>query len=285
MSINMTRRQSYGIPNTRKLKFPDVGHTEVRRYAALGKALHRGNGYAFRYRGMISNAFNGVSSTADHLNQQRGEIEFTSTGPVVSSQNVMTYELIIRKRVFFAMCNGIGLLFSHYRALPSSLAQSQRLYRVPLPRDHQNISNSPAPARSEANTQTLQHTRLRCKVLTPDKFKVKSISYVMKYSGFRTAFAQHRVGKVQVRMGLSVYDPSLVGLWPISLRVIITTLFLRMPSLNSYLATAFPQIYPSVKISAPPQAPANKVKSLQIKIWRILSPGLAGPHEYRVSET
>ncbi|ENH69608.1 hypothetical protein FOC1_h10016908, partial [Fusarium oxysporum f. sp. cubense race 1] len=63
-----------------------------------------------------------------------------------------------------------------YRALPSSLAQSQRLYRVPLPRDHQNISNSPAPARSEANTQTLQHTRLRCKVLTPDKFKVKSIS-------------------------------------------------------------------------------------------------------------
>ncbi|KAJ9423144.1 hypothetical protein QL093DRAFT_2262106 [Fusarium oxysporum] len=66
---------------------------------------------------------------------------------------------------------------------------------------------------------------------------------------------------------------------------ICSTLFLRMPSLNSYLATAFPQIYPSVKISAPPQAPANKVKSLQIKIWRILSPGLAGPHEYRVSET
>ncbi|EXK33029.1 hypothetical protein FOXG_19144 [Fusarium oxysporum f. sp. lycopersici 4287] len=91
MSINMTRRQSYGIPNTRKLKFPDVGHTEVRRYAALGKALHRGNGYAFRYRGMISNAFNGVSNTADHLNQQRGEIEFTSTGPVVSSQNECHY--------------------------------------------------------------------------------------------------------------------------------------------------------------------------------------------------
>ncbi|KAJ0155246.1 Uncharacterized protein HZ326_2476 [Fusarium oxysporum f. sp. albedinis] len=74
-------------PGFLKLKFPDVGHTEVRRYAALGKALHRGNGYAFRYRGMISNAFNGVSNTADHLNQQRGEIEFTSTGPVVSSQN------------------------------------------------------------------------------------------------------------------------------------------------------------------------------------------------------
>jgi hypothetical protein len=36
---------------------------------------------------MIRNEFNGVSNTADHLKQKRGEIEFTSTGPVVSSQN------------------------------------------------------------------------------------------------------------------------------------------------------------------------------------------------------
>ncbi|KAF5257575.1 hypothetical protein FOXYS1_11890, partial [Fusarium oxysporum] len=63
-----------------------------------------------------------------------------------------------------------------------SLSPSLELSSVPtaipstVTRDHQNISNSPAPARSEANTQTLQHTRLRCKVLTPDKFKVKPIS-------------------------------------------------------------------------------------------------------------
>jgi hypothetical protein len=79
--------QSYAIPNTRKPKFPDVGYAEVRRYVALDQALHRGNGYAFRYRGMISNAFNGVLNTADHLNQHRGEIELTPTGPVASSQN------------------------------------------------------------------------------------------------------------------------------------------------------------------------------------------------------
>ncbi|EWG41787.1 hypothetical protein FVEG_03810 [Fusarium verticillioides 7600] len=63
------------------------------------------------------------------------------------------------------LCNDV------YVALPLYLAQSQRLYQVPLPRDHQNISNSPASVRSEANT--LQHTRLRCKVLTPDKVKDK----------------------------------------------------------------------------------------------------------------
>jgi len=79
------------------------------------------------------------------------------------------------------------------RTLPSSLAQSQRLYRVPLPRDRQNISNNPAPARSEANTPT-HAAPMQGSYPRQGQGQVSN-SYVMKYSGSRTAFAQHRVGK------------------------------------------------------------------------------------------